>query len=136
MDRLPEDTCFQSSAHLFGEQSQPSPDELIDALERALREVAALPRQLSPVVGFAHQALIAFQRLNAADRLPTISAYVAYKHHRVITDGDGQSGQESLAGQATGYIADQADNFCDAFSLPSINTGDLRQPLTENLAWA
>ena len=55
MDRLPEDTFFAPSAHLFTEQSQPSPDELIGALERALREVAALPRQLSPVVGFAHQ---------------------------------------------------------------------------------
>jgi len=79
MDRLPDHTFFPPSAHPFGEQSQTNADELIDALERALREVAALPRQLSPVVAFAHHALAEFDRLNAADRLSAISAYVAYK---------------------------------------------------------
>jgi chromosomal replication initiator protein len=79
MDRLPEDTFFAPSAHPFGRQPQANTGELIEALERALREVATLPRNLSPTVAFAHQVLADFERLNAVDRLSSISAYVAHK---------------------------------------------------------
>jgi chromosomal replication initiator protein len=74
-----DNTFFRPSAHLFSRRSQPSPEELINTLERALRDVAALPHNLSPVVVLAHQALADVQRLNASDRLATISAYVAYQ---------------------------------------------------------
>ena len=78
MDRLPEDTVFALSAHLYSEQQDPSPRELIDNLERALRDVAALPHEASPAVAFARQALAEYRRLNAADRLTSITALVAY----------------------------------------------------------
>ena len=74
-----DNTVFRPSAHLFSRRSQPSPEELINTLEHALRDVAALPHNLSPVVVLAHQALADVQRLNASDRMATISAYVAYK---------------------------------------------------------
>jgi Bacterial dnaA protein helix-turn-helix len=72
-----EDTFFHAPAHLFSERSHTGPDQLINNLERALRHVAALPHNVSPVVEFAHQTLAEYQRLNAADRLGTISAFVA-----------------------------------------------------------
>ena len=79
MDRLLEDSRFSFSAHPLSKHPQPSPAELIESLERALRGVVTLPGYISPVVAFAQQALADVQRLNAASRLASISAYVAYK---------------------------------------------------------
>jgi chromosomal replication initiation ATPase DnaA len=76
MDRLTEHTFFQPSA-LFGKKLQSDSDERINALERALRDVAALPHYVSPVVALAHHALSAFERVHTSGRLATISSYVA-----------------------------------------------------------
>jgi hypothetical protein len=59
-------------------------------------------------------------------RRNTVSSLVSY----------GQSCQESLSGQAAGNVANQSDDFCGTLGLPPVNPRDLRQPLTENLAWA
>jgi hypothetical protein len=40
-----DDTRFRSSAHLLGEQSHPSPVELIESLERAWRLSLAISRR-------------------------------------------------------------------------------------------
>ena len=65
MDRLPEHTFFPSSA-LLGKKLQSDSDERINALERALRDVAALPYYISPVVALAHDALAAFERVHTS----------------------------------------------------------------------
>lgn len=72
-----DNTCFSFSAHPLLKQPGTQPAEVIHNLERALSDVAALPP--SPVVAFARQALAEYQRLNASDRLGSISAFVAYK---------------------------------------------------------
>lgn len=77
MDRLPEDTLSPASTHLFSKKLRPDLDELVNALERALRNVAALPHYVSPVVTLAHHTLAAFERVHASGRLATISTYVA-----------------------------------------------------------
>lgn len=92
-----DNTVFRPSAHLFSRQSQPNPEELINTLERALRDVAALPHNLSPIVAFAHQVLADIQRLNASDRLAPISAYVGYKF--------GVSQEQLLSKSRTQHIA-------------------------------
>jgi hypothetical protein len=77
MDRLPDHTLFPRAAHPSGGASQSPPQQLIETLERALRDVAALPPTVSPVVAFAQRALADFERLQSADRLTVISDHVA-----------------------------------------------------------
>jgi chromosomal replication initiator protein len=77
MDRLPDHTVFPLAAHPSGDASQSPPQQLIATLERALRDVAALPPTVSPVVALAQHALADFERLQSADRLTAISDHVA-----------------------------------------------------------
>jgi hypothetical protein len=83
MDRLTaEHTRFPLSAHALFSQSARTPDQLIDNLERAVREVAALSHPL-PLVSFERDALTGFKRLQRRTqghpRLAMISGYVAFK---------------------------------------------------------
>lgn len=77
MDRLPNDTLFPSSAHDLNEQSEPDPKALIDTLEHALRAMAALPAEASPMVGFARCALTDFERMRDRDQLATLINEIA-----------------------------------------------------------
>ena len=54
----------------------------------------------------------------------------------VIAGGDGQPREEPLAGKTACYITDQSDNFGGTFGLATVNTRDLRQPFTKDLALA
>lgn len=71
-----DDSFFRDFTHPLGE---PNPAEVIHNLERALREAARVSLAVSPLVAIARQALTEIARLNADDRLTSISAYVAYK---------------------------------------------------------
>src|SRR5689334_4595424 len=73
---IAEDTRFPLSAHPFRDQSPPT-DELIEALKRALRYVAALPPNVSPMVEIAHRALAACEELSGPNRLTAITEHVA-----------------------------------------------------------
>jgi chromosomal replication initiator protein len=88
-----DDSAFRLSAHPFGARSQPNPAELISDLERALRAIITLPH----LAAFSRHALAEFERLNAEDRLGSISAYVAY--HLGVTH------EELLSKKRTQHIA-------------------------------
>src|SRR5215469_2801017 len=77
MDRLHDHTVFPYSAHPSGGTSASPSQQLIETLARALRDVAALPPSVSPVVAFAQRALADFERLQSTDRLTAISDHVA-----------------------------------------------------------
>jgi chromosomal replication initiation ATPase DnaA len=72
-----DNSCFPAIAHVLHEQPDSDPAELIDTLERALRDVAALPPTVSPVVAVAQRALADFEHIRGAERLTAISATVA-----------------------------------------------------------
>jgi chromosomal replication initiator protein len=77
MDRLPDHTVFLRSAHPSGGISASLPQQLIATLACALRDVAALPSTVSPVVALARRTLADFEHLQSADRLTAISDHVA-----------------------------------------------------------
>jgi chromosomal replication initiator protein len=77
MDRLPDHTLFPRSAHPYCGTSASPPQQLIETLAHALRDVAALPPTVSPVVAFAQRALADFERLQSTNRLTVISDHVA-----------------------------------------------------------
>jgi chromosomal replication initiator protein len=89
MDRLPDHTVFPFAAHPSGGTSASPPQQLIATLERALRDVAALPPTVSPAVAFAQRALADFEHIHSADRLTAISDHVArilgVSHERLIS---------------------------------------------------
>jgi chromosomal replication initiation ATPase DnaA len=70
---------FPFSTHPLPTPPERDSVQLIETLERALHEVATLQEYVSPLVGFAQQALNDFRRVHASGRLSAISAYVAYK---------------------------------------------------------
>jgi hypothetical protein len=78
MAELSDHTFFLPSAHPFGAQPELAADELIDALEAALRRVMALPADASPLlVNLAHSTLAALARIRSAGHLACITWHVA-----------------------------------------------------------
>src|SRR5713101_7010316 len=75
---LTEHTFFPFSAHLFCAPPEFAADELVKALEVALRRVTVLPADASPpLVDLARRALAALTRIRTAGRLVSISDHVA-----------------------------------------------------------
>jgi Bacterial dnaA protein helix-turn-helix len=78
MAELSDHTFFPSSAHSFGAPPELAADELIDALEAALRRVTTLPADASPpLVDLAHSTLAALARIRSAGHLACITWHVA-----------------------------------------------------------
>jgi chromosomal replication initiator protein len=78
MDRLTEHTFFPFPAHPFCISAEP--DELIDTLKRALQRTAT-GNGTPQVARFARRALAELKRIQDAEELGVISAFVAREFH-------------------------------------------------------
>jgi hypothetical protein len=76
MDRLQQDTVFMSPAHPPCLQTEAS-EQLIDELERALRRIAGLSCEVSPIVEIANEAMAVFGPMLGTPRLTASTGHVA-----------------------------------------------------------
>jgi chromosomal replication initiator protein len=78
MAELTDFIFFPFSAHPFCARPEFAADELIDALETALRRLTALSAEASPpLMDLAHGTLAALARLRSAGRLARVTSHVA-----------------------------------------------------------
>jgi chromosomal replication initiator protein len=98
MAELTDHTCFPLSAHPSCTPPEFAADELIDALDAALRRVTALPADASPsLVELARGALTALARIRGAGRLASISDHIARDFRLRPDDLQSRSREQRIA---------------------------------------
>ncbi len=98
MAELTEHTFFRFFAHLFCAPPEFAADELVDALEAALRRVTVLPADASPpLVDLARRALAALTRIRIARRLVSISGHVALEFRLRSDELQSRSREQRIA---------------------------------------
>src|SRR5450755_2507232 len=124
--------------HDFGMLLKPFREALGGPLRKEIDDAAQvqIDQNRSVVLAFTPSPIVDAQVANRECGWGLRRGLANAVQNGVITGGDGQPGEKSLARQAAGHVADQANDFCGPIRLATISARDTGQSLAEDLALA